>query len=746
MTEKPTPPRKGTRADLKLRLNRAEQTIQFLANSTLTRRAAYAASLGKQFDGDRDLYAVFGYKISPDFQDFLLAYEREGLAARVADAKPNATWSKHPILYVGGEAPSEENPGELQKKFDEFANEYDLYAKLKELDRACAISRFGLMFLGLPGDPREPVENVREGDLAFITVHDEGDGEIDEGSIIQDTENPRFGLPEYYYIIVSETNQEKKRVHHSRVIHYKRGKQRTGYGRVYGVPDLKNIFNRFYDLEKVVGGGSEAFWLLVRKGLALMARDGMNLPSEGTDAYEVLEDEVEEYEHQLSRIMKLVGLDIQELGSDPVSSRDQFDVLIEYIAGSEEIPQRLLLGSERGELASSQDQANWFGNIEERRNNEAEPYILRPVLDKLDELGLFDLPDEYKVFWPPLFTLTEPEEVEVASTVAQTIYTITGGMPELAIPLEEFMKLLPGKWSYAMDKEQIKKIEEAKRKPDEANQKEDEKTKVDISDLLSKLPQGEETKQNARAIMSRLIEGVSGSIKGDLVENFGTLDAYQNPMVWHNANGTGEYATMIAFMIPEVIRQELKAKYPWIQDDVLDEMHMTLVYLGDIRTLSRARIFEAVAEFASTVQPIKTTMQGLARFVSEMEKDPIVATYDSPQNEIVMLREQLAAILRTMGIPYHDNHGFIPHTTFAYIPKNESMPDDSFERVEINFNMVSVVIGQEQYDFDLGRYPDNLPEIMPPPPPQKVQHPIEDSGLDPYNERGNFDPANEETH
>lgn len=676
-------PRKGTKAYLEMRLQKVEKTNDLLMkmNSTLTRRAEIARGLGKSFGGDRDLYTALGYPVDPQYTDFINLYERDGLATRVVDAVSDETWSEHPVIYEGDEAPDEDTPSPLGEQFDEWAKQYDLWAKFTELDENTGHSRFSLLFLGLPGQPQDPVQPGSKLKLSYISVHDEGDGEIDESSIVKNAESERFGLPDYYYVIVDATTRSKIRVHHSRIMHYKEGRQRTGYGRVYGVPRLKNIINRFYDLEKVVGGGSEAFWLLIRKGLALTAVDDMQLPQPGTDAYDNMVDEIEEYEHGISRIMKLIGVDVKDLGSEPVSSRDQFDVLIEYISGSEQIPQRILLGSERGNLASSQDEANWLGFIDRRRKNRAEPYILRPFIKMGMELGIFgfDIPGDYKVWWPELFHLTELEEATEASTIANAINTISGGVPDMYYPPEEFMNKLPNKWKLPKDLKQIDAAQKQRAAIDKKNQ----------------VP-----KANIKSIQN-VINGLNGN------KTFGWLTTNEKnvvlPFAWLNAD---ENSTMVALIIPELIRKELKAKYDFIQDDVLSDLHITLCYIGDIRTLDKEKIFNTVSQFASTVKPLKIKLQGIARFNSEMEQDPIVATFDSQGNELVDMRGELVEALKEAGIPYHDNHGYIPHMTLAYIPKDAPIPVDNLDPLEMNFDACYVAIGKDLTKFEFGKVYD----------------------------------------
>ena len=285
--------------------------------SALASRVSLAASLGKSFGGDRDLYSALGYPRQLKYDNMLALYERDGLATRIVDAIADETWRERPVLLEGDKKGIDEtdDTGPLQQAFSKLAERLDLYAKFHDVDVDLGISRFSLMFLGMPGDPEKP---AKKGKLHYVTVHDEGAASIDDRSIVEDPESERFGLPEYYFIeVASKSGTTRKRVHYSRVVHVKEGRDKRANTLLYGVPRIQNIVNRLMDLEKVIGGSSEAFWLLIYRGFALTAKDDMTLPAPDTPEYEDMQDEIEEYMHGLRRYMRLQGLDVKDLGGKP---------------------------------------------------------------------------------------------------------------------------------------------------------------------------------------------------------------------------------------------------------------------------------------------------------------------------------------------------------------------------------------------------------------------------------------------
>ena len=106
-------------------------------------------------------------------------------------------------------------------------------------------------------------------------------------------------------------------------------------------------------------------------------------------------------------------MELKTLGSDVANFQGPVSSLIEQISGSIGIPQRILLGSERGELASTQDRNNWYDHVHDRRMSFAGPYVVEPFVNRLIEYGY--LPEaEYTVRWPVIQNMDEVQKADVA--------------------------------------------------------------------------------------------------------------------------------------------------------------------------------------------------------------------------------------------------------------------------------------------------------------------------------------------
>jgi hypothetical protein len=166
----------------------------------------------------------------------------------------------------------------------------------------------------------------------------------------------------------------------------------------------------------------------------------------------------DEYEHNLRRILELQGGKLESLAQQVADPQGHIDTQIQLISAETGIPKRILTGSERGELASSQDNEGWQSHIQGRREEFADPCIIRPFVNRLigwkilPEAG----PDGYSIRWLDLFAMSEKEKVEIGVRRTEAIakYAASPGAPAV-VPARSFYRI-----GLALDDDQIELIEE----------------------------------------------------------------------------------------------------------------------------------------------------------------------------------------------------------------------------------------------------------------------------------------------
>jgi len=105
------------------------------------------------------------------------------------------------------------------------------------------------------------------------------------------------------------------------------------------------------------------------------------------------------------------------------------------------MPRRILFGNEVGELASTTDQATFFGSINSRQEQFAEPLLVRAFVDRMIAWRVLPKPEtgEYQVISPSLFELTELEQADANLKQAQAAAALTpmGGDPMQLVGVDE---------------------------------------------------------------------------------------------------------------------------------------------------------------------------------------------------------------------------------------------------------------------------------------------------------------------
>jgi len=424
------------------------------ATSAMVTRAELAAKLGKSFDGDRDLYEALGYKVSPDFNDFMARYTRQDIAKAVIDKPVNASWRLKPVITESDDA--ESTP--FEKAWNDLVKDRKVFHYLRRVDRLSRIGQYGVLMMGFDdvedtSDFKLPVEGERR--LLYLRPYTQGNAVVE--SRVIDKSDERYGLPETYKITtknlgtLSGSGTSNIIVHHTRVLHIAEDLVEDDES---AEPALKVILNRLHDLELLSGGSAEMFWRGAFPGMAFMMDKDAN-PAAQTLAD--IKDNIEDYVHKLQRSLRLQGIDVKQLAPAVADPSNHIDVQLTLISAATGIPKRILLGSERGELASSQDERNWNMRVDERRSDYVEPMILRPFIDRMIEYGVLPEPaDGYDVEWPELSSPTEKEKAEVSKQKTDTLVAYSNSAnAQLIIPQDVYLRKIMG-----FDQEEMAAIEE----------------------------------------------------------------------------------------------------------------------------------------------------------------------------------------------------------------------------------------------------------------------------------------------
>lgn len=449
--------------------------------STSSSRSALARRLGYEYQGDRDVYTALGYSKTLLFDDYMAKYERGDMARRIVKEPVQATWRSVPAVNetLPDEKREEGQRTPFELAWDALVSDKRLkvWHNIRKVDLVSGIGRWGVMFLGLD-DARDRAgfaEPTQKGSkLLYLTPLNESQAQV--SSTVNDPTDPRFGEPEFYQLQFESgtdatigtrttptasdqagvSTSQSVRVHWSRVIHVAEEADESG---VVGTPRLQAVFNRLIDLDRVVGSSGEAFWRNAFPLMQFKLESGDDQYSDDVQDLDTLKTQIDNLVHRWERYIRTRGVTIEQLEVDTARPKESFEVIVSVVSSTTGIPQRILLGSERGELASTQDQTQYGVVIEERRKQYIEPVLMDEFISRLIMIGILPSPAVgWTYLWPDVFTPSEKDKAEVAKNRTEMLVKYADSIG--ASSIVPFSVFLRSEKFLGFSEDEARKIEE----------------------------------------------------------------------------------------------------------------------------------------------------------------------------------------------------------------------------------------------------------------------------------------------
>lgn len=439
--------------------------------------------LSKLLDPRRDVDKECGYIETEKLTvaDYQLMYDRESVATRVVELEPRESWRVKPSVY---EDEDEDTETEFEKAFNELCLNFTKKTWLKpqeethpiwdimvRADILSGIGHFGLMLLCIDDgkDFSEPVEGFGSTDNVPVTNEDLQELRdkkpttkhsllsvcVFEESLIQinqyETEkaNPRYGLPVMYTLTMNDPKNnhqigigittQTERVHWSRVVHIA---DNLASSKIFGVPRQRPVWNRLMDCRKVYGSSAEGYWQGAFPGLSMETHP--QLGGDVTIDAAATKTQLQSYTNTLQRYILSSGMAVKMLSPTVVDPTAQINTYIEAICIKLGCPKRIFVGSERGELSSSQDKDTWEERIETRRTDHVSANIIVPFIDRCIDIGVLPEPGEegYTVKWEAKDSLSPMDKATVAKTKTEAFGAyVSGGIDTLISPKNYLTKI-----------------------------------------------------------------------------------------------------------------------------------------------------------------------------------------------------------------------------------------------------------------------------------------------------------------
>ena len=417
----------------------------------------------RYLDPRRDINHECGYPQTESItveKHYRIMYDREPIATRVVQVLPQESWQVQPTVYESEEADEvtafEQGWKDLGcnlrgKSWYQDEEGSPIWEYLHRIDELSGIGRYGVLLLGL-GDGRElyePVETAEGMKLLYLRAFDESLVSIVNHE--KDRANPRYGQPIEYMVSFDDPTQTSQsgtqlslsgaKVHWSRVVHVA---DNLGSSELFGVPRMRPVYNRLHDLCKLYGGSAEMYWRGAFPGLSIETHPQLQTDVQlSAEEKTAMRTQMEQYMGGLQRYLSLIGMSAKSLAPQVVDPTPQINAQIMAICIQLGIPKRVFTGSERGELASTQDDSAWNDRLAYRQNNYITPRLIVPFIDRLITLGVLPEPVGYSVVWPDLNTLTDEQKADIAikRTEAMVKY-IQGSVEALMVPLDYLTRVI----------------------------------------------------------------------------------------------------------------------------------------------------------------------------------------------------------------------------------------------------------------------------------------------------------------
>lgn len=358
------------------------------------------------FNGSRkhDHYRDFGWPDQVTFAQLFRAYTRNSLAAAAVDKTVSKTWQDNPALWESEKPAESLAESDIRQRFDDLR----VWQAMAEADRRSMVGRYAGIVLRLRDglDFDKPVQRVPGGLDGIAEIIPAWESQLEVAEWASDHGSENYGKPLFYQFneaaIGGESQSRRQfRVHPDRVLIW------SDDGTVNCRSALEPIYNDLLDAEKIKGAGGEGFWKTSRGAPVIEAPEGMR-PQDVAQAMGVqqgelidaINEQIDSFQAGFDKGLMLGGMTAKPLQINLPSPEHFFAAPINSIAAAVQMPVKIMMGSQTGERASTEDAAEWSQVCNARRINRIVP-LIKDFIRRLERFGI--LPDrDWVVGWVDL--------------------------------------------------------------------------------------------------------------------------------------------------------------------------------------------------------------------------------------------------------------------------------------------------------------------------------------------------------
>lgn len=402
-------------------------------DTTVRFRDLLASMIGKSHKNARDIYEIFGYDRTRSFDTYWEYYRLNDYANRIVAGLPKSCWRDGVVI-------KDSNKKEVleQELITLFRSK--MFRKLENADILNRIGSHSVLYVGVPDgevDPKTPLgtSSAKRLNEVFFTPFAENGIIVSEYDT--DILSPRFDLPTLYTLqTVPEVRDasgviEQARsivVHWSRIVHMAEGSLGNG---VIGESALAPVLNRVKDLDKTIGGSSEAYFRNARGKIAF--KSDSNFTGFKDDlAKAAFDKQAAAFTQNWQDWIALSGIEAKSIDTRMYDPINTVKIALQAISAQTGIPIRILTGEGAGQMTGNEDKASYDTLVNDRQNLVCEEWVLR-VFEILSNANMLDFKDDYTIEWPEVAALNEKDRAEVDSKKATAFKAVAEALGEVSL-------------------------------------------------------------------------------------------------------------------------------------------------------------------------------------------------------------------------------------------------------------------------------------------------------------------------
>lgn len=381
-------------------------------------------------------YKDFGFPEQLTFDMLHATYTRNSLAKAAVDKTIRKTWQDPPWLL---ETPRDGSEGSVKKetRLEKIVRQHfakiRFWTKLMEADRRSLVGRFSAVILRIADGKKfsEPLERVVGGIDALIDIIPVWEGQLKVSAWDENPHSETFGEPLMFEYDESSmapstgksntqmTLARKVSIHPSRIVIWSMD------GTMDCEPSLSAGYNDLLTIEKIIGAGGEGFWKNAKQApilemdkeadLQKMAK-AMGIPID--QIADIMNEQVADWQKGFDELLMVQGMTAKLPKVELPDPEHFFSNALQSFAASFDIPLKVLVGTQTGERASTEDASQWNQTCNFRRKNTVIPNILQ-VVRRLEAAGIIKENPEWFVDWTDLTESTMLEKIDRAGKMAK---------------------------------------------------------------------------------------------------------------------------------------------------------------------------------------------------------------------------------------------------------------------------------------------------------------------------------------